>query len=173
MFRGSWSIDMALLTDLSRILIPLETAENRRVRRSTDVDGALEPRCLRPRAPEGTKGYQKLPEFEFCGVAGAKRRSVITSGSNEPWPWLARVVTFCHPVLGARRERAYFNPKTEVGRAEGRRDFPSAFEQVHPSIHLCPPKATKSHLRPPGLKFCASVHPAVIACGFFTRPPGH
>ena len=77
MFRGSWSIDMALLTDLSRILIPLETAENRRVRRSTDVDGALEQRCLPPRVPEGTKGYQKLPEFEFCGVAGANRQSSI------------------------------------------------------------------------------------------------
>ena len=82
-FRGSWSIDMALLTDLSRILIPLETAENRRVRRSTDVDGALEPRCLPPRAPEGTKGYQKVPEFEFCGVAGANRHSFIISLS--PW----------------------------------------------------------------------------------------
>ena len=36
-----------------------------------------------------------------------QRGSFKTSGSNEPWPWLARVVTFCHPVLGARRERAY------------------------------------------------------------------
>ena len=31
-FRGSCSIDMALLTELSRTLFPLEAAKNRRVR---------------------------------------------------------------------------------------------------------------------------------------------
>ena len=112
-----------------------------------------------------------MPRKDFTKEALSKPLAAMSHGPG--WHELSSFVTFCHPVLGARRERAYFNPKTEVGRAEGRRDIPSAFEHVHQSIHLCPPKATKSPLRPPELKFCASVHPAVIACGCFTRPPGH
>jgi len=112
-----------------------------------------------------------MPRKNFTKEALSKPLAAMSPGPG--WHELSPFVTFCHPVLGARRERAYFNPKTEVGRAEGRRYILSGFEQVHQSIHLCPPKATKSHLRPPELKYCASVHPAVIACGFFTRPPGH
>ena len=47
------------------------------------------------------------------------------------WHDLSSFVTFCHPVLGARRERAYFEPKTELGGRKERRYVPSAFEQVH------------------------------------------
>ena len=83
----------------------------------------------------------------------ALSRPLAAMSHGPGWHDLSLFVTFCHPVLGARGERAYFKPKTEVGRAEGRRYIPSAFEPVHQSISLCAPKATGIEIlrfRPPG-----------------------
>ena len=60
------------------------------------------------------------------------------------WHELSSFVTFCHPVLGARGERAYFNPETEVGRA--RRLHPFSFRTGHQS-----PGCTRMHQQRTGI----------------------
>ena len=41
------------------------------LRQKRGRNGPLGQLSIPSRIPEGTKGYQKLPEFEFCGLAGA------------------------------------------------------------------------------------------------------